>query len=231
MLADVLKERTTVEIKGQEARLLLDVALRFIPSTHKIIAFQPLLQQILLTGRKAFFEWCRSKAPGAVSFYDETGYIPSQSILNNIFFGNLTSHTTAIEERVNQCIVFLLVEEDLLEQVAAIGMNFNIGNRGDKLSGGQQQKLAIARVFLKRPKVLIMDEATSALDNNSQGRIQTLVENWRKQYTVISVIHRLDMLSSFDKVAVMKEGKIIEYGTPDELNSKKGVLYELIHGR
>jgi len=229
-LADALKERTTVDTKGQEASLLIDVALRFIPSIHKIIAFQPLLQQILLTGRKAFFEWCRSKAPDAVSFYDETGYIPSQSILNNIFFGNLTSHTTAIEERVNQCIVFLLVEEDLLEQVAAIGMNFDVGNRGDKLSGGQQQKLAIARVFLKRPKVLIMDEATSALDNNSQGRIQKLVANWKGQYTVISVIHRLDMLSSFDKVAVMKEGKIIEYGTPDELNSKKGVLYELIHG-
>ncbi len=229
-LADVLERRTIVEIEKHEAKLLLDLALRYIPATHKIIAFQPLLQQLLLTGRKAFHEWCTSKASGAVSFYDEARYISSQSILSNIFFGNLTSHTPAIEERVNQCIVFLLIEEDLLERVAAIGMNFNIGNRGDKLSGGQQQKLAIARVFLKRPQVLIMDEATSALDNNSQGRIQKLVESWKNQHTVISVIHRLDLLSSFDKVAVMKEGKIIEYGTPDELMENKGVLYELTHG-
>jgi len=229
-LADVLNEQKTTDLKEKESKLLLDVALRFIPSAHKIIGFQPLLEQLLLTGRKAFFDWCNRVAPGAVSFYDETSYISSQSVLNNIFFGNQTSYTPAIEERVNQCIVFLLVEEDLLEQIAEIGMNFDVGNRGDRLSGGQQQKLAIARVFLKRPKVLIMDEATSALDNASQGRIQKIVENWKNQCTVISVIHRLDMLSSFDKVAVMKEGKVIEYGTPEELSTNKGVLYELIHG-
>jgi len=230
-LSDVLRQRTTVDLDKDDAKLLLDIALRYIPATHKIIAFQPLLQQLLLTGRKAFFEWCTTTFPGAVSFYDEARYISSQSILSNIFFGNLTSHTPAIEERVNQCIVFLLIEEDLLERVAAIGMNFHVGNRGDKLSGGQQQKLAIARVFLKRPQVLIMDEATSALDNNSQGRIQKLVESWKNHYTVISVIHRLDLLSSFDKVAVMKEGKILEYGTPDKLMENRGVLYELTHGK
>ena len=110
-------------------------------------------------------------------------------------------------------------------------MEFHVGNNGDKLSGGQQQKLAIARVFLKRPQVMIMDEATSALDNNSQARIQVIVEKWRGKCTVISVIHRLDLLSSYDKVAVMKEGKIVEWGSPATLKEEKGLLYELIHGK
>jgi ABC-type multidrug transport system fused ATPase/permease subunit len=76
-----------------------------------------------------------------------------------------------------------------------------------------------------------MDEATSALDNASQSRIQNLIEKWRGTTTVISVIHRLDLLPSFDKVAVMKSGKIIESGVPDKLLADQGVLHELVHGK
>ena len=112
-----------------------------------------------------------------------------------------------------------------------IGMDFNVGNAGDRLSGGQKQKLAIARVLLKQSRVLIMDEATSALDNKSQTRIQNLMERWKGKRTVISVIHRLDMLPSFDRVAVLKDGKIIEWGKPEELIAQKGALHELIHGK
>ena len=74
-----------------------------------------------------------------------------------------------------------------------------------------------------------MDEATSALDNKSQGRIQNLIETrWKKKKTVISVAHRLDTIKNYDKVAVMKAGKILEMGTYDELIDRKGMLYELV---
>lgn len=221
----------TLDLPQQDIHLLLTIALRYNPATHKIIALQPLLEQMILTARTSFRQWCERKTPGAVAFHDAEKYISSQSILSNIFFGNLAINSPAIEERVNQCIVFLLIEEDLLETIANIGMGFHVGNNGDKLSGGQQQKLAIARVFLKRPQVLIMDEATSALDNNSQARIQRIVEKWRGTCTVISVIHRLDLLSSYDKVAVMKEGKIVEWGSPATLKEEKGLLFGLIHGK
>jgi ABC-type multidrug transport system fused ATPase/permease subunit len=207
------------------------VAFRYIPALHKIVDLQPLLEKLILAGRNEFLSWSGEHMAGAVSFYKDTEYIRSQSILNNIFYGNLTSDSPKVEDRVNQCIVQLLIEEDLLEQVAAIGMEFDVGNRGDKLSGGQQQKLSIARVLLKKPKVLIMDEATSALDNNSQSRIQNLIEKWKGNRTVISVIHRLDLLPSFDKVAVMKSGRIIESGEPQKLLADQGVLHELVHGK
>jgi len=111
-------------------------------------------------------------------------------------------------------------------------MHFQVGSTGDRLSGGQRQKLAIARVLIKQPAVIIMDEATSALDNKSQSRIQRLIETrWKKKRTVIAVIHRLDTISTFDKIAVMKTGKIVEWGTYSDLIDKKGILYELIYGR
>jgi len=230
-LADRLQGASPLDLPKKLQLRLLKPAFNYIPARHKIIDLQPQLENLILNGRRAFREWSQDNSAFDVTFYSDTEYLRSQSILNNIFYGNLTSDSPKVEDRVNQCIVLLLIEEDLLERVAAIGMEFDVGNRGDKLSGGQQQKLSIARVLLKKPKVLIMDEATSALDNASQARIQSLVENWKGSTTVISVIHRLDLLPSFDKVAVMKSGKIIEFGEPETLIANQGVLYELIHGK
>jgi ABC-type multidrug transport system fused ATPase/permease subunit len=113
-----------------------------------------------------------------------------------------------------------------------MGIKFRVGRQGENLSGGQRQKLAIARVLLKEPKVLVMDEATSGLDNESQARIQNLLETQLKdKSTLIAVVHRLDIIRNYDKIAVMKAGKIIEMGTYRELMAKHGVLRELVDGK
>ncbi len=230
-IAQLLSREAAAALAEDDRRLLLKLAFDYIPARHKVFDLEPSLEGLILGGRETFRSWSEKHMRGEVTFYNDSDYIRSQSILNNIFYGSLTDDSPAVQDRVNQCIVQLLIEEDLLEQVAAIGMDFDVGNRGDKLSGGQQQKLSIARVLLKKPGVLIMDEATSALDNASQSRIQNLIEKWKGRVTVISVIHRLDLLPSFDRVAVMKAGKIIESGEPEALLAEKGVLYELVHGR
>ena len=97
-------------------------------------------------------------------------------------------------------------------------MQFQVGTRGERLSGGQRQKLAIARVLLKKPRMLILDEVTSALDNKSQTRIQGLLEtHWKGRATMIAVAHRLDTVKNFDRIMVMKAGRISESGTYTEL--------------
>ncbi|MEN8188922.1 MAG: ABC transporter ATP-binding protein/permease [Thermodesulfobacteriota bacterium] len=230
-LSRALQPHSGEGITFEGERKLLELALRFVPARHKVIELKPVLEKLILYARSEFNSRHQELEKEVVSFYDDAEYISARSILNNIFFGSLLSDSPKVEERVNQCIVHLLIEEDLLERVAAIGMEFDVGHGGDKLSGGQRQKLSIARVLIKHPKILIMDEATSALDNKSQARIQKLVEKWRGECTVISVIHRLDMLPSFDKVAVLKAGKVVEFGKPDELLKNKGVLYELSTGK
>ena len=81
-------------------------------------------------------------------------------------------------------------------------------------------------------KIMIMDEATSALDNKSQARIQNLLDfRWKGRNTLIAVVHRLDIIKNFDKIAVMKAGQIGETGTYDELIGRKGMLHELVHGK
>jgi ABC-type multidrug transport system fused ATPase/permease subunit len=197
-----------------------------------MIALPQILETLILEGRYLFREKISSDHPNVITFYQMSHYIYSQTILNNIFFGKTTTTNPMAQEKINQSIIHLLIEEDLLETIIEIGLKFQVGSTGDKLSGGQRQKLAIARVFLKAPTILIMDEATSALDNKSQARIQNLIETrWKGKNTLISVVHRLDIIKNFDKIAVMKAGKIGEIGTYDELIEKKGMLYELEFGK
>ncbi len=228
-LVERFKRKKLHELSAEDHKKLLELAMRFVPGVHKMVALPAMLENLILEGRAMFREKIANDAPQAITFYEISEYIFSQTILNNIFFGKIKTANPQAQEKINQSIIQLLIEEDLLETIIEIGMYYQVGTKGDKLSGGQQQKLAIARIFLKHPRILIMDEATSALDNTSQTRIQNLLETrWKKKSTVISVVHRLDTIKNYDHVAVMKAGKITEIGTYDELMARKGMLYELV---
>ncbi len=226
-----INDTPLMELEDKDREMLLRLALGFVPGVHKIVALPSVLKDLILDGRKMFNSKISAEKPEAFSFYQMAEFIPSQTILDNILFGKPKTDHPKVQDAINQSMTQLLIEEDLLETVVELGMEFQVGTKGDKLSGGQRQKLAIARTFLKNPPIMIMDEATSALDNRSQNRIQGLLETkWKGKATLISVIHRLDTIKNYDKVAVMKAGKLMEVGPYDELMAKKGLLYELVHG-
>jgi len=229
LVLEQLRRRQAQELATDDYLRLLELALRFTPGIHKMVGMGADLQNLLLEKRARFRADISRDLPDAFTFYSQNDYIYSQTILNNIFFGKTKTSSTQAQEIITQNIIQLLIERDLLEAIVDIGMHYNVGSKGDNLSGGQRQKLAIARVFLKAPRVLIMDEATSALDNKSQARIQNLLETrWKRKSTLIAVAHRLDTIRKFDKIAVMKAGKIIEMGGYDDLIARKGALYELV---
>jgi ABC-type multidrug transport system fused ATPase/permease subunit len=231
-LAKGLAKKRLHQLTSQDRTSLLRLALRFTPGLHKMVRMPGIFEELILEGRALFKEKISQDDPKAITFYKTSEYIYSQTILDNILFGKTKTVNPQTEEKINQSIIQVLIEEDLLETIVEIGMEFEVGSKGDRLSGGQRQKLAIARVFLKAPRVLIMDEATSALDNNSQSRIQGLLDSrWKGKSTLIAVVHRLDIVKGYDKIAVMKAGRIGEIGTYEELINKKGMLYELIYGK
>ena len=230
-LVESLKEKKLHQLSTKDQGRLMEVALRFTPGRHKVIGMPDMLRNLILEGRALFREKISEDDPEAISFIDISEYSHSQTILNNILFGKPKTEKQEAQEKINKSIIQLLIEEDLLERIVEIGMQFQVGTKGDRLSGGQRQKLAIARAFLKSPKMLIMDEATSALDNNSQARIQNQIDTRWKGRTIISVVHRLDTTRTYDRVAVMKAGEIIESGTYDELIAKKGAFHELVTGK
>ncbi|MHC1712741.1 MAG: ABC transporter ATP-binding protein/permease [Solidesulfovibrio sp.] len=219
------------KLAPEDGRLLLTLALRFTPGLHAIVPLSPILEGLLLQGRAMFAERIGTDDPGAVTFFRREDYLYSMTVMDNILFGRIKTTNPKILDQIQKTIVSLLIEEDMLERVLEIGLDFQVGSMGDRLSGGQRQKVALARAFLKEPPILILDEATAALDNASQTRIQNLLESkWKGRSTVISVVHRLDIIKNFDKVAVMKAGRIVEIGSYAALMEKKGMLYDLVHG-
>lgn len=230
-LVDRLHRVKLHEINPDEERRLLTLALRFIPGRHKIVGLSRITEDLVLQGRAMFMDRIGQQDPEAVTFYRREDYIHSQTIMDNILFGRIRTENPKSLDQINKSIVSLLIQEDMLERIVELGLEFQVGTSGDRLSGGQRQKVALARAFLKEPPLLILDEATAALDNASQTRIQNLLESkWKGKSTVISVVHRLDTIKGFDKVAVMKAGRIVECASYKELMEKKGMLYELVHG-
>ena len=105
------------------------------------------------------------------------------------------------------------------------GLDTIVGNRGLKLSGGEKQRLSIARVLLKDPALLIFDEATSALDNISERHIQQAMEELMTNHTVIIVAHRLSTIKNVDRILVFDKGKIVEEGSYQELADKENGMF------
>ena len=107
------------------------------------------------------------------------------------------------------------------------GYNTLIGERGMKLSGGEKQRIAIARAMLKNPPILILDEATSALDSESEKLVQEAIETLMKNRTVVLIAHRLSTVKNADKIVVIDKGTIAEVGKHQELLDKNGMYAKL----
>jgi ABC-type cobalamin/Fe3+-siderophores transport system ATPase subunit len=219
-------------LNEEETGLIIRLALGFIPGVHRQMDLDKGFVNRVVTSRRDFMALAGQNFPDAFSFFHADTYIESLNIQDNILFGRVRTDAPGAEDEINHRIMQALIMQGALEPVAEIGLGFEVGSMGDRLSGGQRQKIALARTFLKSPPVLILDEATAALDNKSQGRVQNIITtNLKGKSTVLAVIHRLDMLPYYDKVVVLKAGKIVEQGPYEELLEKKGALYTLIHGR
>jgi ATP-binding cassette subfamily B protein len=108
------------------------------------------------------------------------------------------------------------------------GLDTVVGARGHRFSGGEKQRLAIARTLLRNPRVLILDEATSALDNRTEREVQAALERLMAGRTTLTIAHRLSTVRDAEQIAVLEEGAVVELGHHDELLAKEGAYAALV---
>ncbi|HSX09316.1 MAG TPA: ATP-binding cassette domain-containing protein, partial [Candidatus Saccharimonadales bacterium] len=109
------------------------------------------------------------------------------------------------------------------------GIDSEIGERGVRLSGGEKQRIQIARAILKDAPILILDEATSSLDAKSENEVQKGLDNLMKNRLTIIIAHRFTTIQHVDKIIVIDDGRIVDMGTPKELASRPGIYSDLLH--
>lgn len=141
----------------------------------------------------------------------------NESIAYNIGYGD----TTASQADIASVAATAQLTE-FIEKLPE-GYETTVGERGLKLSGGEKQRIAIARTLLKKPAIMIFDEATSSLDSNTEKSILTALDAAAKNHTTIAIAHRLSTISDADQILVLKDGEITEQGSHENLLSKKGL--------
>lgn len=156
----------------------------------------------------------------SVVFQDVTLF--NTSIMENIRIGK----KDATDEEVLQAAK--LANCDEFAEKLPDGYNTEIGENGGNLSGGERQRISIARAFLKNAPIILLDEATASLDVENETLIQTALSKLIKDKTVLVIAHRMRTVSSADKIIVLKDGKISETGTPEELMAKDGIFKHMV---
>ena len=159
---------------------------------------------------------------GKIGIVLQDSFLFNSSIMENIAYAKPDATFEEIVEaaKIANAHHFILAKTD--------GYNTIVGERGNELSGGEKQRISIARAILHNPKILILDEATSSVDIETEKQIQEAISRLVKGRTTFAIAHRLSTLRNADRLVVLDEGKIVEVGNHAELMEKKGVFYKLV---
>lgn len=186
--------------------------------------YEPLSGKILIDGID-IRQYKQQELRRNIGIVQQDVFLFSDSVTHNIAYAKPEAEQSEVENAARLAAADKFIEE-LPNKYAT-----EIGERGVKLSGGQKKRLAIARVFLKNPPIVILDEATSSLDNHTEKLIQESLDRLAENRTTLIIAHRMSTIKNADKIIVLNNGEVAEIGTHSTLMSGGGLYYNLYNAQ
>ncbi len=222
MLGKVAKGRLA-RIPPENKARLLDLVFRIIEAQHRLGVLDEPLQRRIVGARAEFHRRFKDR-DDVVEFFESSKFSSTLSIEDNLLFGRLAAEHAGARAHVIGLVREMAIASGMQDTLVQLGMRFEVGIGGARLSYSQRQRLAIARALLKNPDVLVFNEPTSGLEPSAEGRLVRAVLEWAKERTVIWSLGRADLGREFDRVLVFDNARLVDDGRFDELEKKGGAL-------
>ncbi len=221
-------EGGTKALDKEDRARLLSLPFRLIPARHRLDVLDEAMQKRLLEARRVFHDELPAEAETQIAFFDAERYNAAATVQDNILFGKIAYGEADAPLRIPKLLAEVVESLALRQTVIEVGLDYNVGTGGSRLSPAERQRAAIARAVLKRPDLLILNEATSALDGQSQSRVAKGVRDEFAGRGIVWVLQRASLARNFDFVLVMSNGKLEEQGAPAEIEQKGSLMSLLI---
>ncbi|MDH3636971.1 MAG: ABC transporter ATP-binding protein/permease [Gammaproteobacteria bacterium] len=206
---------------------LLALTLKLIPSQHRLGMIDDDIRTRLVAARKALAERL-SQRHLQVEVFDRTRFNSAISVQDNILFGRPHPQRVKAQAQLREAISQIVDDMGLRDEIIKVGLDYEVGTGGSRLSLAVRQKLAIARCLIKNPDILIVNQATSALDATAERHVLHSMIDYRKNSSLIWISDRAEFAKHFDHVMVMDGGKLRQQGTYEELKNQGGLFPQLL---
>jgi ABC-type multidrug transport system fused ATPase/permease subunit len=223
-----------MEMAGVESLLqpprerLLSLAFKLVAARDPLDLIEEKMQQRILEARRAFADGLPQDLRGSVEFFDPEQYNSAAPVQENVLFGTIVRAEWGGRERVHSAITAVLGELGLRGTLIEVGLDYQVGTGGSRLSETQRQKLAIARAVIKRPDLVALNDATSVLDSATETAILERLKAEFADRSLVWSLQRARLASTFDRVLVMEQGRLVDQGPYAELEKAKSSLAPLM---
>lgn len=210
------------DLDPADRTLLMSLPFKLIPERHRLGLLDGGIEEMLLRARREFAEGLPESLRSAVAFFERHAYNPAATVQDNILFGKLIYGRQQSQREVGALIADVVDTLELRRKIVEIGLGYQVGIGGGRLSAAHRQRLGIARGLLKRPDLLILDQATANLDRLSQSAImQRLLED-SGAMGLVWVLNHTEDARRFDRLIEMEGGRVVAQGTVSDLMDAEG---------
>ena len=218
------------QLDAAKRNRLMSLPFKLIVARHRLGHIDDEFQEAVLKARALFAEGLPEKLRSAVAFFDPDQYTLGGSILDNILFGKIAYGQAQAAEKIGRLVRSLIDELDLRDIVIEVGLAYETGIAGARLSGAQRQKVVLARAILKKPDLIILNEAISGYDNVTQAQLLTALREEFAGRGLVWSLHNPHLADGFDRVVLIDHGKVVEQGSYEDLTREGRPLARMLAG-